>query len=600
MNLSSGYLTPDPARVACWRERLAESDANGVLNVGFFWQDGSDDHRAPFKRANADLATWRWLLSMPGVRWVSLEKNDSPREEFQWLNVHFVDVGREWPEDIDEQAALYGALDVVIAPSMRASLCLAQAVGTSVWPIHFRSCPDLVTKANASLLSGWMPVQVADGLSATIQSVFERYPADSKLPASILKLIEFAKCMADTIPGLAVEMAIIICQSFEENQDDIGWRAKIINWLSEAVLRCRLLLSGADAPWLIKLALLCGRTDDYKIAQELIESAYTLHDNTRDGFVRLGWLKTSKKYWQDGLDLAIRDERLGRLSPNWQINLAQLYGRYGNFERATELIKHAYSIDKKHNDGFARLGWIEIEKNNWRKALNVMRRDSVLNRISPAWQVNFGIATGVGGDWDEAEHLIEDAYIRCPNLRDGFTRLGIYSCFYGQDVEYFRMLKERDVYLNAMGDRDRWKIMSLIISGDLAKAVDTAYEAYHCDNDQRQNNLLSLIGNHGYINRGDFDVGMNFLAGDYERKRMGENWIALYAVMLATCGEFEKAIDVFERQFQTVNPDAHITIYTYHQPKSIVVIDLRALKNLLLAGHGYTDLIGLYSVMPVL
>jgi len=76
-----------------------------------------------------------------------------------------------------------------------------------------------------------------------------------------------------------------------------------------------------------------------------------------------------------------RDLKGNRLSPGWQVNLAQVYGRTGEMDRAIKLIEAAYSTDSNLKDGYARLGWIKATVRDWEGAFDLMNRDIKMNQL---------------------------------------------------------------------------------------------------------------------------------------------------------------------------------------------------------------------------
>ena len=175
---------------------------------------------------------------------------------------------------------------------------------------------------------------------------------------------------------------------------------------------------------LLTLGLIYGYRGEFDRAAEIIEDAYGKGKKLKDGFARLGWIKTETKDWQGALELSKRDLDENRLSPVWRINLALLYGRQGEFERSLRLIEQAYLDSDEVRGGFSRLGNIKVEQQDWSGALAIMNRDLEEDRISPGWQVNLAQMYGRKGDFEYAVELIEQAYEQNPGIKDGFARLG--------------------------------------------------------------------------------------------------------------------------------------------------------------------------------
>jgi len=94
------YLQTDPGKVAQWRGRL------DGFTAGISWIGGLQ--RTGRSRRSLTLEQLEPLLSLPGIRWVSLQHNDDGRDARI----------RRFPgvtQDMDELASLIGALDLVVS-----------------------------------------------------------------------------------------------------------------------------------------------------------------------------------------------------------------------------------------------------------------------------------------------------------------------------------------------------------------------------------------------------------------------------------------------------------------------------------------------------
>jgi Tfp pilus assembly protein PilF len=126
----SGYLVPDPQRVAHWRQVL-EASGPGPY-VGVLWKSlkmggGRQRHYSPFE-------LWSPILENPSLRFVNLQYGDAA-EDLAAAKTRGLDIwtppGINLMTDIDDLSALCSALDVVIGPST-ATTNVAGAVGTRI------------------------------------------------------------------------------------------------------------------------------------------------------------------------------------------------------------------------------------------------------------------------------------------------------------------------------------------------------------------------------------------------------------------------------------------------------------------------------------
>jgi tetratricopeptide (TPR) repeat protein len=127
-----GYLRPDPAAVATWRERLAALGEG--LKVGISWRGGVD---AASRRAKTtSLDAWRDVLALPNVRLINLQYGDCATELDNARHSTGAAV-HDFPEadfygDLDNVAALVSALDLVISVP-NTNVHVAGALGVPVW-----------------------------------------------------------------------------------------------------------------------------------------------------------------------------------------------------------------------------------------------------------------------------------------------------------------------------------------------------------------------------------------------------------------------------------------------------------------------------------
>jgi tetratricopeptide (TPR) repeat protein len=129
------YLSAEPELVAKWRERLA--DIKG-LKIGIAW--AGHPSLSSDKRRSIALDKFAWLAAVPGVTFVSLQKDEAAREA---LLPPSGMVLRNWAEELEDfadSAALIEALDLVISVDT-AVVHLAGAMGKPVWLLN-RFAPD--------------------------------------------------------------------------------------------------------------------------------------------------------------------------------------------------------------------------------------------------------------------------------------------------------------------------------------------------------------------------------------------------------------------------------------------------------------------------
>lgn len=125
----AGFLAPDPARVAYWRAQLPAGPTVGLLWKSLLATGARHRFFSPFEQ-------WKPVLATPGVTFVNLQYGDCAAELEAARRELGVEIwqppGLDLKQDLDEVAALCGALDLVIGPS-NATSCLAGASGAPLW-----------------------------------------------------------------------------------------------------------------------------------------------------------------------------------------------------------------------------------------------------------------------------------------------------------------------------------------------------------------------------------------------------------------------------------------------------------------------------------
>jgi tetratricopeptide (TPR) repeat protein len=133
------YLYADTARAGQWQARLAALPAPDLPRVGVVWAGGHSGFAEDGVRSMA-FAQLAPLLSLPHIRWISLQKTDDPAKRpdlataaglIDWMD----EVG-----DFADTAALIENLDLVISVDTSVAH-LAAAMGKPVWLLNrFAGC----------------------------------------------------------------------------------------------------------------------------------------------------------------------------------------------------------------------------------------------------------------------------------------------------------------------------------------------------------------------------------------------------------------------------------------------------------------------------
>ena len=329
---------------------------------------------------------------------------------------------------------------------------------------------------------------------------------------------------------------------------------------------------------ILNIACVFGRKGEYEKAQKVIEDAYQRNKSFRNCFAILGWIISERGDWSDALNIMNRDYEEGRIDPEWQVHLAQLFGRVGNWDMAIKLIKEAYTSEKSLKDGFARLGWIKAENQNWAGSINIMKRDVIDNRMTPYWRIHYAMLLVFMGDDREAERMIQNLYSFNNKIKDGYAHLGWANYLLFRDKMKLKALIAKDVGIGRLSVYgEKINAVAMNIDGDVNEAVSLVESLY--SNYPYEKDGYAMIG-WLVIENGDREAGMEFMERDYAANRLSTVWRTNYVYQLVKSGQFQKAKNIF---------DEVVEIEPY---KMIFRIGFQIMPSIIMSLNDFQEMIG--------
>jgi tetratricopeptide (TPR) repeat protein len=334
----------------------------------------------------------------------------------------------------------------------------------------------------------------------------------------------------------------------QEQQDGyarLGWiKTETKNWQGALALMDKdRKLDRLSAFWKINFAIVYGWMDDFPKAVEVIENVYKLDHYIKDGFSKLGWIKVDAKDWSGALELMKRDLKEKRITPAWKFILAQLFGRSGEWDMASGLLEDAYSADTNLKDGYARLGWIKTEAQDWIGAYEFMAKDRDKGRISNDWKNIMLVMQVFLGDEIGAINTVHEWYSNDHKAVDGYGIIGWAHYLSTRNEEKLQSFLEKDSELNrcsAIGLRtSAW---ALSIHGNSVAAY-RALDAIYSKNPAIRDGFAVM----GWlrIEKAEFKEGLELMEKDYRLQRLTPTWQINYAYQLAKMGQLRKARALF-------------------------------------------------------
>jgi tetratricopeptide (TPR) repeat protein len=172
--------------------------------------------------------------------------------------------------------------------------------------------------------------------------------------------------------------------------------------------------------WMLNLAQAYAAIGEIKKAFGLVEKAYLINPNLKDGYARCAWqLFWPKKDYDKVIEYCESDQNSNKLSPAWMLNLAQAYAAIGEIKKAFGLVEKAYLINPNLKDGNARCAWQFFwPKKDYDKVIEYCESDQNNNRLSPAWMLNLAQAFFASGEANMAFTLVSRASASDPSLTE--------------------------------------------------------------------------------------------------------------------------------------------------------------------------------------
>jgi tetratricopeptide (TPR) repeat protein len=164
---SAGYLMPDPVRVDYWRNKMA-SEAKGKPILGLTWEGGVRKTHKKVRNPPFDLVQ-KFVLEHPEYCWVSVQytHGDTINKSMPGT-LHY----QQALDDLDEQAALLSALDMLVSvPQTAVHIAGAMAVPTLA---VVSKCPRWDFCSDSEQMPWWESVRMIKQSGDNWTAVFEQ------------------------------------------------------------------------------------------------------------------------------------------------------------------------------------------------------------------------------------------------------------------------------------------------------------------------------------------------------------------------------------------------------------------------------------------
>ena len=212
-----------------------------------------------------------------------------------------------------------------------------------------------------------------------------------------------------------------------------------------------------------------------------INVAYAEYLTLTDGYGRCSWqYYWKRKQYENIIELCEFDQKKGRLSPAWEIILAQAYAANGNIDKSIETVNDAYDAEPTLIDGYARCAWQYYwPRSEFEKVIEFCELDNQKGRLSPKWMLNLAQAYTAIDEIEKAINLIEQAYKADSTLTDGYARCAWQFYWHRRSYQKLIVMIEKDKNMKRLSPN--WLIFigqAYSMTGDIDTAKKLVAEAY--------------------------------------------------------------------------------------------------------------------------
>jgi hypothetical protein len=284
-----------------------------------------------------------------------------------------------------------------------------------------------------------------------------------------------------------------------------------------------------------------------------VDNAYTEDTKLQNIFSRIGWLRFIRSKdlaYEKAIPCFKKDQRLGRLTGQWQKNYAHALAAIGREDEAEHVVEDAYEKDKTLNNGFAVCGWIRyfISEYAPEKALQWFERDITLGRFKN-FSHYYAIILGSLGELFFASAHIKKNYATDAQAHSAYSSLGWhYYAIRKNNPEKALLFFEQDQKLDRFRPfyvGSRFAALQVLL-GNRQGAEHLVVDFY--DKDLRANGFNLFVGLCDYSRNQDIDYLRLMCEQDDRIGRLYRSEQAyLFAAVLFKSGQPEKAVKILQK-----------------------------------------------------
>jgi predicted O-linked N-acetylglucosamine transferase (SPINDLY family) len=456
------YLFAHEPLIKKWQEEIRDP---ARLTIGLAWA-GNPKHETNQYRS-IDVETLESILSLPGIRWFSLQVGERAADLTRLSSGTVIDLSPRLT-DFAETAAVIANLDLVITVDT-AIAHLAGAMGRPVW-VLVSSIPDWRYFPTPGEYNAWYPTM----------RVFRQ----TKLKNWNDLLSRVCGELRELASGYRYVQQIAFQPSVDPAED------QLIQILAN---------NPRDFDSINRLALSIGKKGQHKIAEQLLLRALLLMPNSAAAHKNLG----VAQYQTGKIECAIGSLRRAlAFNPNYPEafnNLGCALAKNNNLDEAIHSYSSALKLKPDYPEAICNLAVALKDRGQLDAAVENLRRAIELNPTYPEAQTMLGLVLLQKGELNEAISCFKDAVRLRPDSAEAYNNLAVALGNRGNLDEALRSyLKALDLTPNFPAlYNNRGNL--LVKQGRLTEAIESFRKALELKPDYAgaQNNLGNALRDRG-------------------------------------------------------------------------------------------------------
>ena len=320
---------------------------------------------------------------------------------------------------------------------------------------------------------------------------------------------------------------------------------ELVNWMEKDLSADRL-----SPTWMLNLAQVFAAMGEIDRCWPMVEKAYQTQSDLANGYARCAWQWFwPRKEFAQVISWMEKDRAYGRLTGVWLLNLALAFAANKECYRSWTIIETAYQSDPSLKDGYSRCAWLSFwSKGEYSSLIPWLEKDLASDRISGEWLLNLAWAYSASGEIERSWPLIEQAYGKYAQLKDGYARSAWF--YYWPRREYGSLIAWLEKERGAERLSPLWLLNLAQVyaaKDEVSKSWPLVVQAYEADSGLTDG--YARCAWYYFWDRKDYETLMIWMEKDRSGGRLSPKWSLRLAQVYAALGKSEKSWPMIEKAY---------------------------------------------------